>query len=57
MAITLKIAPSYLCEIEKDNGNPGPELFVRLASEYNVNMNYLFIGKGRRSNTASEKKN
>ncbi len=46
MATTLQIAPSYLCEIEKGNGNPGPELFVRLASEYNVNMNYLFTGKG-----------
>ncbi|MDQ1349931.1 MAG: hypothetical protein QG657_232 [Acidobacteriota bacterium] len=46
MAVALKIAPSYLCEIEKDNGNPGPELFVRLASEFNVNMNYLFAGKG-----------
>ncbi len=33
MAATLQIAPSYLCEIEKGNGNPGPELFVRLASE------------------------
>jgi transcriptional regulator with XRE-family HTH domain len=46
MAETLEIAPSYLCEIEKGNGNPGPELFVRLASEYNLNLNYLFIGKG-----------
>ncbi|MCX6584908.1 MAG: helix-turn-helix transcriptional regulator [Candidatus Aminicenantes bacterium] len=46
MAITLQIAPSYLCEIEKGNSNPGPELFVRLASEFNVNMNYLFMGKG-----------
>jgi len=46
MAITLQIAPSYLCEIEKGNSNPGPELFVRLASEYNVNMNYLFTGNG-----------
>jgi len=57
MAITLQIASSYLCEIEKGNGNPDPELFVRLASEYTVNMNYLFNGKGRRSNTAAEKKN
>jgi transcriptional regulator with XRE-family HTH domain len=46
MAAGLQIAPSYLCEIEKGNGNPGPELFVRLASEYNVNLNYLFMGKG-----------
>jgi transcriptional regulator with XRE-family HTH domain len=46
MAAGLHIAPSYLCEIEKGNGNPGPELFVRLSSEYNVNMNYLFTGKG-----------
>ncbi len=46
MAAALQIAPSYLCEIEKGNSNPGPELFVRLASEYNVNLNYLFMGKG-----------
>jgi len=46
LAAALKIVPSYLCEIEKGNGNPGPELFVRLASEYNVNLNYLFIGSG-----------
>ncbi len=46
MASTLQIAPSYLCEIESGNGNPGPELFVRLASEYNLNLNYLFIGNG-----------
>ena len=46
MAAALQIAPSYLCEIEKGNGNPGPELFVRLASEFNVNMNYLFTGNG-----------
>ncbi len=46
MAGTLKIAPSYLCEIENGNSNPGPELFVRLASEYKVNLNFLFIGYG-----------
>jgi transcriptional regulator with XRE-family HTH domain len=46
MAAALQIAPSYLCGIEKGNGNPGPELFVRLASEFNVNMNYLFTGNG-----------
>jgi len=49
MAAALKIVPSYLWEIEKGNGNPGPELFVRLASEYNVNLNYLFMGKGDRA--------
>ncbi|HLP59375.1 MAG TPA: helix-turn-helix transcriptional regulator [Candidatus Deferrimicrobium sp.] len=46
MAETLQIAASYLSGIEKGNANPGPELFVRLASEYHVNMNYLFTGKG-----------
>lgn len=37
----------YLCESENGKGNPGPELFVRLALEYNVNPNYLFIGNGK----------
>ena len=46
MAKTLQIAASYLCGIENGSGNPGPELFARLATEYHVNMNYLFTGKG-----------
>lgn len=46
MAETLKIAPSYLCEIESGRANPGPEFFVRLVKHYNVNLNYLFVGVG-----------
>ena len=46
MAAAMKVAPSYLSEIENGKGNPGPEFFVRLASLYNINMNYLFMGKG-----------
>jgi len=42
MAETLKIAPSYLCEIESGRANPGPEFFVRLIKHYNVNLNYVF---------------
>lgn len=42
MAATLKIAPSYLCEIESGRANPGPEFFVRLIKNYNVNLNYVF---------------
>ena len=46
MAAAMKVASSYLSEIENGKGNPGPEFFVRLASLYNINMNYLFLGKG-----------
>jgi transcriptional regulator with XRE-family HTH domain len=46
MAATLKIAPSYLCEIENGNSKPGPDFFEKVASEYNVNLNYLFLGNG-----------
>ena len=46
MAETLKIAPSYLCDIENGKANPGPEFFVRLVKHYNVNLNYLFLGAG-----------
>jgi transcriptional regulator with XRE-family HTH domain len=45
IAETLKIAPSYLCEIESGRANPGPEFFKRLASSYNVNLQYVFLGK------------
>jgi len=48
--------PGYLCESENGKGNPGPELFVRLASEYNVNPNYLFIGNGKMFSDAPIKK-
>jgi len=46
MAAALQIAASYLCEIESGNAKPGPDFFVKVASEYNVNLNYLLAGAG-----------
>ncbi len=46
MAAAMKVASSYLCEIENGKGNPGPEFFVRLAAEYPINLHYLFMGVG-----------
>jgi transcriptional regulator with XRE-family HTH domain len=46
MAAAMKVASSYLSEIENGKGNPGPEFFVRLASEYPINLHYLFMGVG-----------
>jgi transcriptional regulator with XRE-family HTH domain len=46
MAATMKVAASYLCEIENGKGNPGPEFFVRLAGIYPINLHYLFMGVG-----------
>ncbi len=44
MAAAMNIAASYLCDIENGKGNPGPEFFVRLATQFNINLNYLFTG-------------
>jgi transcriptional regulator with XRE-family HTH domain len=44
MAAAMNIAASYLCDIENGKGNPGPEFFVRLATQFNINLNYLFMG-------------
>jgi len=46
MAAALKIAPSYLCEIESGRANPGPEFFIRLATSFNVNLQYVFLETG-----------
>lgn len=46
MAATLDIAASYLCEIESGNSKPGPDFFIKVATEYNVNLNYLLLGTG-----------
>jgi transcriptional regulator with XRE-family HTH domain len=54
MAKILKIAPSYLCEIESGRANPGPEFFVRLVKHYNVNLNYLFVGVGNIQNGSGD---
>jgi transcriptional regulator with XRE-family HTH domain len=44
MAEALGIAPTYLSEIENGKGNPGPDIFVKLASIYGINLHYLFMG-------------
>jgi len=46
MAEVLQMAPSYLSEIEGGKANPGPEFFLKMVYEYNVNPNYLFLGLG-----------
>jgi transcriptional regulator with XRE-family HTH domain len=46
MAEKLQMAASYLSEIECGKANPGPEFFLKMAYEYNVNPNYLFLGLG-----------
>lgn len=46
MAAALKIAPSYLSEIESGKANPGPEFFLNMVYEFNVNPNYLFLNTG-----------
>lgn len=46
MSATLQMAPSYLSEIEAGKANPGPEFFLKMVYEYNVNPNYLFLGLG-----------
>lgn len=46
MAEKLNITPPYLCEIENGKANPGPEFFVRLVKNYNINLNYVFLGSG-----------
>ena len=46
MAAAMKVASSYLSEIENGKGNPGPEFFVRLAAEYPINLHYLLMGVG-----------
>ena len=45
MAEALGIVPAYLSEIENGRGNPGPDLFVKLASIYNIDLHYLFLGE------------
>ncbi|MCX6579332.1 MAG: helix-turn-helix transcriptional regulator [Candidatus Aminicenantes bacterium] len=46
MAETIKITNSYLSDIETGKGNPGHSFFFKLAKLYDVNLNYLFLGKG-----------
>lgn len=46
VAAALDMAAGYLSEIEAGKANPGPEFFVKFAREYNVNLNYIFLGIG-----------
>lgn len=46
MAAVLKMPASYLSEIERGKGNPGPEFFIKLASEFKISMDYLILGIG-----------
>jgi len=46
MAATLGMPASYLSELEAGKGNPGPDFFLKLASEYNLSLDYLFLGVG-----------
>jgi len=46
MAKTLEVQASYLCDIEAGKGNPGPDFFIKLSSQYNINLHYLLMGSG-----------
>jgi transcriptional regulator with XRE-family HTH domain len=46
MAQELDVQPTYLCDIEAGKGNPGPDFFQKLASQYKINLNYLIMGTG-----------
>lgn len=46
MAKTLEIQASYLCDIEAGKGNPGPDFFIKLSTQYNINLHYLLMGSG-----------
>jgi transcriptional regulator with XRE-family HTH domain len=37
---------SYICQIEKGNGNPTFEFFYEMAKKYNISIDYLIYGKG-----------
>jgi transcriptional regulator with XRE-family HTH domain len=45
MAEAVQIQPSYLCAIESGKINPGPDIIVRIASTYKINLNYLFLNE------------
>jgi transcriptional regulator with XRE-family HTH domain len=48
MAEKLVMHSSYLSEIETGLRKPGQKFLVKLASTFNVNLNWLIIGKGKR---------
>ena len=42
----LELSEGYTCQIEKGKANPTYEFFYKLASKYNVSLDYLIYGKG-----------
>jgi transcriptional regulator with XRE-family HTH domain len=56
MAKILDVPASYLCDIEAGKGNPGPEFFIKLSTNYNVNLHYLIMGAGDMLTTDGEPK-
>jgi transcriptional regulator with XRE-family HTH domain len=46
LAAALDISNGYLSEIEAGKKNPGIEILDKLFVNYNVNVTYLFTGKG-----------
>ncbi len=48
MAKTLEVQASYLCDIKAGKGNPGPDFFIKLSSQYNINLHYLLMGSSRK---------
>ena len=46
LAKILGISSGYLSEVEAGKKNPGIEILDKLFTKYNVNITYLFTGKG-----------
>ena len=46
MAAVIGMSTSYLAAIETGNKSPGPEFFLKLIKEFDVNPNYLLRGSG-----------
>lgn len=46
-AAVLNMSDTYLSDIENGKQKPGFEIPGILAKEYNVNLNYMFFGKGK----------
>ena len=47
-ALSLRLSDSFICQIEKGNARGGYEFFFRLASHFNVSLDYLFYGRGEK---------
>ncbi len=46
MAEKLDTFHSYISSVEKGKANPGHSFFFKISTLFNVNLNYLFHGKG-----------